>query len=89
LPLKLEGNIGSTHSDVMNATETAKDPDRDRRAADFKARVRATGLTPTDFAKRAGLTRNVYYRLSTGQRPKPDQQSGIDAVFLDPTIRQR
>lgn len=79
----------STNQDVTNIAEETRDPERDRRSAEFKARVKATGLTPTEFAKRAGLTRNVYYRLSTGQKPKPDQQSRIDGVFQDSTIASR
>lgn len=55
-----------------------------KRAEDFKARLLATGLTPTQFADRAGLTKNVYYNLSIGQEPKPDQKRRIEAVFADP-----
>jgi predicted transcriptional regulator len=55
-----------------------------RRAAEFKARLKATGLTPTDFQNRAGLTKNVYYNLSIGQEPKPDQKRRVELIFANP-----
>ncbi len=55
-----------------------------KRAEEFKARFRATGLTQEEFRTRAGITRNVFYNLSIGQEPKPDQKRRIEALFNDP-----
>lgn len=63
-------------------------PEKRRRAEEFKRRLKAGGLTPAEFAKRAGLTRNVYYNLSIGQEPKPDQRRRMEAVFADPPGRE-
>lgn len=64
-------------------TPRPADSERTARAADFRRRVAATGLNPTEFARRAGLTRNVYYNLSIGQRPNDDQRRRIDEVFAE------
>lgn len=55
------------------------DSARAARAVEFKRRLAATGLRPTEFAKRAGITRNVYYNLSIGQEPKPEQRDRVEA----------
>jgi predicted transcriptional regulator len=69
----------------MNESESVAHPHtKALRAAEFKAKVKQTGLSPTEFAARAGLTRNVYYNLSIGQEPKPDQKRRIEAMFADP-----
>jgi predicted transcriptional regulator len=45
------------------------------RAAEFARRLKATGLTITEFQKRSGLTRNVIYNLSKGQKPSSGEQA--------------
>jgi transcriptional regulator with XRE-family HTH domain len=61
--------------------------EKQRRAEEFKRRVKATGLSQSEFRERSGITRNVYYNLSIGQEPKPDQRRRIEAVFADPSAR--
>jgi predicted transcriptional regulator len=58
---------------------------RKRRGEDFLARLKSSGLTPTQFRERTGITRNVFYNLSIGQEPKPDQKRRIEMAFADTT----
>lgn len=58
------------------------DPERQARAADFARRLAATGLSITDFQRRSGLSRNVIYNLSKGQKPASEhQRATLDEAF--------
>jgi hypothetical protein len=52
-----------------------KNPERLERARDFAAKLAATGLQKSEFAKEAGFTRNVIYNLSIGQAPSSREQA--------------
>jgi plasmid maintenance system antidote protein VapI len=45
------------------------------RAAEFSRRLKMTGLSITQFQRASGLSRNVIYNLSKGQRPSSDAQA--------------
>jgi predicted transcriptional regulator len=51
--------------------------ERLKRAEEFRRRLKATGLTITEFQRRSGLTRNVVYNLSKGQLPSSQEQADI------------
>jgi hypothetical protein len=51
------------------------------RAAEFSRRLKASGLTLSEFQQRSGLSRNVVYNLSIGQKPKPEQANAIEVAF--------
>jgi len=55
--------------------------DASERAKRLRARIAAKGLTLAEFARRAGLTRNVMYGLGKGRAPKPAEQTRIDEVL--------
>lgn len=52
-----------------------------RRARRFRDRVAAKGMTLAEFARRAGLTRNVLWGLSQGRAPKPEIKKKMDALL--------
>jgi len=56
-------------------TPKQRDPARLARARDFAAKLAATGLQKSEFAKQAGFTRNVIYNLSIGQAPSSREQA--------------
>jgi hypothetical protein len=59
-----------------------KGEERSTRAAEFARRLSATGLSITEFQRQSGLTRNVIYNLSKGQRPSsPEQETKIEDAF--------
>ena len=51
------------------------------RAEALRQRIAAAGLTLAEFGRRAGLTRNVVYRLAKGQEPSKDQQAAIERAL--------
>lgn len=51
------------------------------RATAFSRRLKASGLTITEFQRRSGLSRNVVYNLSIGQEPKPEQTKALESAF--------
>jgi len=51
------------------------DTEREHRAKAFRERLVETGLTITDFQRQSGLTRNVVYNLSKGQKPSSEEQA--------------
>jgi|HubBroStandDraft_1064217.scaffolds.fasta_scaffold1201073_2 hypothetical protein len=58
------------------------DSEREARAAEFSRRLKATGLTITEFQHQSGLTRNVVYNLSKGQKPSsPEQAEKLEEAF--------
>lgn len=58
------------------------DSERSERALLFRQRLQATGLGITEFQRRSGLTRNVVYNLSKGQKPSSAEQSSmLDEAF--------
>lgn len=60
------------------------DSETKARAEAFAQRLAATGLTKTQFQLRSGLTRNVIYNLSKGQKPSsPDQAAALDNAFKE------
>lgn len=55
------------------------------RASRLRERIAAKGLTLAEFARQAGLTRNVMYGLGKGKLPKPSEKARMDAILgLDP-----
>ena len=55
-----------------------------RRAKEFERRLKATGLTKSQFQARSGLTRNVIYNLSKGQPPSSQEQAELlERAFRD------
>jgi hypothetical protein len=52
-----------------------RDSASDVRATDFLRRLKATGMTITEFQRHSGLTRNVIYNLSKGQAPSSQSQA--------------
>jgi uncharacterized protein YnzC (UPF0291/DUF896 family) len=63
----------------MSEQRTSKE--RIERAAEFSRRLKASGLTISEFQHRSGLSRNVVYNLSIGQRPKPEQAKALEEAF--------
>lgn len=61
--------------------EAAIGDEQKSRAERFRARVAAKGMTLAEFARRAGLTRNVLWGLSQGRPPKPDVAKKIDSIL--------
>lgn len=62
--------------------ETGRRQAKLQRAQEFAAKLEATGLKKSDFAKEAGFTRNVIYNLSIGQAPSsPELAAKLDAAF--------
>lgn len=67
------------------------------RAAEFARRLAQTGMSITEFQRASGLTRNVLYNLSKGQRPSSDYQAEqlneafkkLAATNLNPLTRVR
>lgn len=58
------------------------DTEREERARIFRERLAATGLSITQFQRQSGLTRNVVYNLSKGQRPSsPEQARLVEEAF--------
>jgi hypothetical protein len=53
------------------------DSDTAARATEFARRLAATGLSKTEFQRQSGLTRNVIYNLSKGQRPSSMEQGRL------------
>jgi plasmid maintenance system antidote protein VapI len=60
---------------TFDASKTEKQRQKEQRAKDFAEKLAATGLALSEFAKEAGLTRNVIYNLSTGQAPSSEEQA--------------
>ncbi|MGH7706618.1 MAG: hypothetical protein ACREM6_01615 [Vulcanimicrobiaceae bacterium] len=57
---------------------------KQQRIAEFSRRLKATGLTITEFQRRSGLSRNVVYNLSKGQAPSSgDQEEALTKAFRD------
>lgn len=55
-----------------------------RRAEEFERRLKATGLTKSQFQVRSGLTRNVIYNLSKGQPPSSAEQAqALERAFRE------
>ena len=52
-----------------------RDSETSARAADFASRLAKTGMNITQFQRASGLTRNVIYNLSKGQRPSSEEQA--------------
>jgi len=63
----------------MNAEDEAK-----MREVALRKRLSELGLSLAEFRRRAGLSRNVVYRLSKGGKPSPDQ-----AAKMEPILRTR
>lgn len=60
------------------------DSESNARAAEFARRLRLTGLRLTEFQKRSGLTRNVIYNLSKGQKPSSSEQAAhLERAFAE------
>jgi predicted transcriptional regulator len=58
------------------------DSESEARAAEFARRLKATGLRITEFQKKSGLSRNVVYNLSKGQKPSSDEQAAqVEQAF--------
>lgn len=56
--------------------------EREARAEEFARQLKATGLTLIEFQRASGLTRNVLYNLSKGQRPSsPQQEQSLNDAF--------
>jgi predicted transcriptional regulator len=51
------------------------DTEKEQRARAFRERLAATGLSITEFQHESGLTRNVVYNLSKGQKPSSAEQA--------------
>jgi hypothetical protein len=52
------------------------------RAAEFARRLALTGMGATEFQRASGLTRNVIYNLSKGQKPTSEaMESQINGAF--------
>jgi len=51
--------------------------EREIRAAEFARRLKATGLAVGEFQRRSGLSRNVIYNLSRGQKPSSQEQAEL------------
>jgi plasmid maintenance system antidote protein VapI len=51
------------------------DADKEQRARAFREQLAATGLSITEFQRDSGLTRNVVYNLSKGQKPSSAEQA--------------
>lgn len=51
--------------------------EREARAAEFNRRLKATGIGVADFQRRSGLSRNVVYNLSKGQKPSSQEQAKL------------
>ncbi|HTV92558.1 MAG TPA: hypothetical protein VMG98_07560 [Verrucomicrobiae bacterium] len=51
------------------------DTEKEQRARAFKERLATTGLSITEFQRESGLTRNVVYNLSKGQKPSSVEQA--------------
>jgi transcriptional regulator with XRE-family HTH domain len=58
-----------------------EESDASDRATRLRARIAAKGLTIAEFARQAGLTRNVMYGLSKGRAPKAPEKAKIEAVL--------
>jgi len=54
------------------------------RAEEFERRLKATGLSKSQFQARSGLTRNVIYNLSKGQAPSSAEQAdALERAFRE------
>ena len=60
----------------------------EQRATDFRQRIKAAGMTLAEFSRRSGITRNIVYRLTKGQKPKPSDQNKIAMVFEKLEMRE-
>ncbi len=76
--------IAELHDDREGTTMPKSDADWIARAKDFKHKLEATGLSITAFQRASGLSRNVVYNLSKGQKPSSDEQ----AAQLEETFRR-
>lgn len=54
-----------------------EDGDSINRAAELRKRIADHGLTLAGFGRKAGLSRNVVYRLTKGGKPTPEQAAKI------------
>ncbi|TAM58898.1 hypothetical protein EPN52_09680 [bacterium] len=52
-----------------------------QRAEAFRRRVAAAGLSFAEFSRRTGISRNIVYRLTKGQKPKPADQTKLEATL--------
>jgi transcriptional regulator with XRE-family HTH domain len=59
------------------------------RATEFRRRLAAAGLTLAEFSRKSGVTRNIVYRLTRGQKPKASDQEKIEAVLGRQSSTQR
>lgn len=58
------------------------DPDWRLRSEEFARKLKATGLSITEFQRLSGLSRNVVYNLSIGQKPSSEQHAvTLEAAF--------
>lgn len=58
--------------------------ERQLRAQAFARRLAAAAMRLSDFQRRSGLTRNVTYNLSKGQKPSsPEQAEAMERAFSD------
>jgi len=55
----------------------SEDGDSINRAAELRKRIADDGLTLAGFGRKAGLSRNVVYRLAKGGKPTPEQDKKI------------
>lgn len=81
---RFSGAVSANLRDDREREQLPKsDADWEMRAAEFKRKLSATGLSITAFQRESGLSRNVIYNLSKGQKPTSDEQAArLDAAFL-------
>ena len=51
------------------------------RAERLRQRIAAKGLSLAEFARQAGLTRNVMYGLGKGREPRPEEHERIERIL--------